>query len=476
MSKICTCLLMVVSIILTSSIAAQTTARGEILSYNQNNASLILSVTTSDLRYNQIPLTGGLISVTIAGTTREAYLLDATRVTDNLLNDIRLTGFNPDIEANPLVLQVADGGSSLRHLADNTNPLDTFEAEIGNDVRVDSIAPPPVPQRRDTQLTIVTQQPEKDYLTSLSGVEAENLGLFPGIQGTMMLNGVQKNFLTIELADYFTATYADFYLYARSTIEDETEFMHLAPHPSTPDAGAPFGLQPNATLTLSFDGFAYEEVSAGSVAAIEGQLLLTDIAPTYLQDINILPGGYVNIIINGVIRAALVMDDTMYDASLSPIGLSSNYILLIQSDGLLIEYRMNDGRTVQEIFNAEVGARVWLRPSKAIETIVREEVVVKVVSEIDPTGFFYIDVTPYELSYLTVLLGEYVEVQVNGIPYRSRVVDDETFNTATEEDDILVYLRDNFIVVTHTVGNNVTAEARYQVSVGDPVVIQRAPN
>ncbi|MBZ0306370.1 MAG: hypothetical protein K8I82_09915, partial [Anaerolineae bacterium] len=62
------------SLVMLTPTAAQTTARGQILSYNESNASLILSITTSDLRYNQIPLSGGLLSITIAGNTREAYL------------------------------------------------------------------------------------------------------------------------------------------------------------------------------------------------------------------------------------------------------------------------------------------------------------------------------------------------------------------------------------------------------------------
>jgi hypothetical protein len=470
------CIIPILIFSLAASAAAQTTARGEILSYNETNSSMILTITTSDLRYNQIPLSGGIISVTIAGTTREAYLLDATKVTGDLLSDIRLTGFNPNTEDNPLVLQVADGGSSLRHLDGKRNPLRTFDAAVGDAVRVDSVAPPPVPQHYDVEITIITLQPEGDFATSLTRPAAENLGLFPGIQGLFIMNGVQRSFLTIQANDYFTAPYADFYLYSR--IFGEDEILHLAPHPGTPDAAAQLGIQGSSTLTLSFDGFAYEETSAGSVVSIQedGQRLLTDVLPEYLESIGVQPGGYVNIIINGVNRAALVMDEAMYKKAQSPVGLSSNYILLADPNGLVLIYTMNDGRIMQQIFNAEAGARVWIRPAKAIETIVREEVVVKVVSEIDPTGFFYIDVTPYELSFLTVLIGEYVDVQVNGISYRSRLVDEETLNTAAPDDDILVYLRDNFIIITHTVGNTVTAEARYQVSVGDPVVIQRAPN
>ncbi len=462
--------LFVLSAVMLAGTAAQTTARGQILSYNESNASLILSLTTSDLRYNQIPLSGGILSITIAGNTREAYLLDAARVTDDLLNDIRLTGFNPDTEQNSLVLLVADGGSALRHLDGEQNPMRTFEAAIGDSVRVESVAPPPVPQRREVEITLTSQQPEKDWATSLSLTDAENLGLFPGIQGVLTFNGLPRNFLTIQAQDYFTAPYADFYLYGKN------DLIHLAPHPSTPDAVTQLGMQANSTLTLSFDGFAYEEVAAGYIVQAEGQQLLTSVKPDYLETIGTPAGSYVNVIINGVNRAALVMDEEMYEASQSPIGLSSNYILLADPNGLRLIYNMQDGRIMQQIFNADVGSRVWIRPAKAIETIVREEVVVKVVSEIDPTGFFYIDVTPYELSFLTVLLGEYVDVQVNGISYRSRVVDDETLSTATPEDDILVYLRDNFIIITHTVGNTVTAEARYQVSAGDPVVIQRAPN
>ncbi|MBZ0309494.1 MAG: hypothetical protein K8I82_25755, partial [Anaerolineae bacterium] len=384
----------------------------------------------------------------------------------------RLTGFNPDAEQNPLVLLVADGGSALRHLDGEQNPMRTFGAAVGDSVRVESVAPPPTPQRREVEITLTGQQPEKDWATSLTQLDAENLGLFPGIQGVMTFNGLPRNFLMIQAEDYFTAPYADFYLYGKN------DLIHLAPHPSTPDAATQLGMQANSTLTLSFDGFAYEEVAAGYITDVQenGQHLLTDVRTDYLESIGITPGSYVNVIINGVNRAALVMDEEMYEASQSPIGLSSNYLLLADPNGLRLIYNMQDGRNMQQIFNADVGSRVWIRPAKAIETIVREEVVVKVVSEIDPTGFFYIDVTPYELSFLTVLLGEYVDVQVNGISYRARVVDDETLNTATPEDDILVYLRNNFIIVTHTVGNTVTAEARYQVSAGDPVVIQRAPN
>ncbi len=455
--------------------AAQTTARGEVLSYNATNNAMVLSLTTSDLRYNQIPLSGGLLSITIDGTTREAYLLEAEKATDNLLNDIRLTGFNPDNDGNPLVLLVANGGSALRHLTDANNPMRTFNADVGDSVRVESIAPPPVPQPREQTITITTQQPEKDYLTSLSRIEAENLGLFPGIGGMFAFNAVTRTFLMIDAADYFTAPYADYYFYARSTA-NEGDFVHLAPHPSTPDAPTQLGIVGGSSLTLSFNGFAYEEVSAGGITALEGQQIFTDIGAAYLEDIAVAPGGYVNLIINGVGRAALVMDAAMYEKAQTSVGLSSNYILLTQENGLSLIYTMNDGRSIAEIFNAELGSRVWIRKAKAIETIVREEVVVKVVSEIDPTGFFYLDVSPYELSFLSVLVGEYVDVQINGIAYRARVVDDETLSTAAPEDDILLFLRENFIIITHTVGNTVTAEARFQVSVGDPVVIQDAPN
>ena len=147
------------------------------------------------------------------------------------------------------------------------------------------------------------------------------------------------------------------------------------------------------------------------------------------------------------------------------------------------------GRTAQGIFDTDIGGRIRMRPAQAIESIARGEAVVKTIAEIAPSGFLYTDITPFELSFLSVLVGEYVDIRINGITYRSRVVDDaliaaeypsfvpdDTSEQPLISDDILIYPNDDHIIITHTPNNTITAEGRFQVSVGDAIVIEPAPN
>jgi hypothetical protein len=187
-------------------------------------------------------------------------------------------------------------------------------------------------------------------------------------------------------------------------------------------------------------------------------------------------GAYVVVSVNGIIRAAMVMDEVMFADALNLGGLTSNYVILRQSGAIKLIYMLEDGRSAQGIFNAELGAQVRLRPAQAIETIVRPEAVVKAVVEVDPDGFLYTDITPFELSFLEVLVGQHVDVRINGITYRSLVVDGGTAGLLYEDEDILAFPNGDHTIITQSAGNSITAESRFQVSVGDIVVIERAPN
>jgi len=153
------------------------------------------------------------------------------------------------------------------------------------------------------------------------------------------------------------------------------------------------------------------------------------------------------------------------------------FVTVLRQTGIIkILYLMQDGRTAQGIFNAEIGSRVRIRPAQAVEAIVRPEAVVKVVSEIAPEGYLYTDITPFELSFLEVLIGDFVDVRINGISYRARVVDAQSVSRDDPDADILIFPDGDHCIVTHTLNNSITAEARFQSSVGDVVVFERAPN
>ena len=459
-------------------IHAQTTAHGAITAYNDFNGSVTINLNESDFRFNQIDLSGGIIAITINGVTREAYMIPLEKDVPDLYTVVRLMGFDPGQDSNPLALFVARSASALRHFDPAQNPLVTFNAQIGDQVRVDAIAGLPTPIQRDIQTQVTALKPSGDLQIALTGFEAESLGLFPPVIGTVTINGVYTaSFTMLRQESYYSeniptelAIYID---------PEDGERLLILPAPGNRTT-LNIAQRSNATdgteVWVDYQGFDYGDTSAGQITAIEGNSLQTNVPGSYLDQLEVRPGSYMLIIINGVIRAALVMDDTLYTASQERFGLSSNYILYRPAEGnLRIVYMVEDGRTAAQIFNDGVGSRLRLRSAHAIETIVREEVVVKAIAEIDPAGFLYTDVSPYELSFLEVLVGEYVNLQINGIRYRSRVVDD-TLLGEVSEGDILLYPLNNRILITHTVGNSVTAEARFQAYVGDPVIIERAPN
>jgi hypothetical protein len=210
----------------------------------------------------------------------------------------------------------------------------------------------------------------------------------------------------------------------------------------------------------------------------------TDIPPAYLDSLGLGPGAYAVVILNGRLRAALVMDAAMLAASQVAGGLSSNYILLIDEGGLRLIYTLGDGRTAGGIFAAQPGDPLRLRPAQAIETIVREEAVVKAVAEIAPEGYLYTDISPFELSYLGVLVGQYVELNINGISYRARIVDGALLaeleaappSDGPPADPILLYLAGDHVIITQRGGDNLTAEARFGAAVGSVVVVVRGVN
>jgi hypothetical protein len=170
------------------------------------------------------------------------------------------------------------------------------------------------------------------------------------------------------------------------------------------------------------------------------------------------------------------MDEVMFADALNLGGLTSNYVILRQTESIKLIYMLEDGRTAQGIFNAEIGSQVRLRPAQAIETIVRPEAVVKAVVEVDPDGYLYTDITPFELSFLEVLVGQHVDVRINGITYRSLLVDSSRVGLLYEDENVLVFPSGDHTIITHPADNTLTAESRFQVSVGDVVVIERAPN
>ncbi len=465
---------------LAGSVGAQSTARGEITSYNPTTARAIIALNSSDLRYNRIPTEGGLLSLSINGNTQQAFLL-AAEIDDNsdLLNAIRLSGFEPTQEAAALVLIVGRQSSALQHLDGESDPLRLFEASVGDVVRVASLAPPPDPEPREIVTEVVFNHPNGDPRLPLSPSQTAARGLFQNMAGMISLNGQPRSFRVI--ADYWaTFPHADVYL-----LPDETDagtFWQIVPPPAnrgTQNLMIEFGLRPGAPITLTYEGYDDANSAAGQVTSIQdnGQQLLTDIPETYLTQIGVEPGGYVVFAVGGALRAGLVMDEAMFAQAYAG-GLSSNYAVLRQTGILKIIYLQADGRVAQTMLAAEVGDAVRLRPAQAVETLIRPEAVIKAISEIPPEGFIYTDISALELSFLEVLVGQYVDVTVNGIAYRARVVDADLLAAPPESHaaDLLVTPYPSHTVLTHLPGDSLTAEARFQASVGDAVVIQRAPN
>lgn len=458
---------------------AQSTARGDIISYNETSASAVLDLDESDLRFAQIETTGGILSVSVGAVTREAYLLPVAEDDGNLLNTLRLMGFDPDVDRVSLVMVVARQNSVLRHLDGVTNPLETLEAEIGDGIRVDAVAPLPIPLQRELEVVVTNTNEIGDLIINLRADDAAAADLFPGVTGVITIGGVEQPFQFVEAANYrfVDPRGATFYMMPSETVE----FLTVVPAPAfrnTTNVAEDYSVPIGAALNITFRGFDYGDTAAGSIVDIQGggQQLVTEIPDSYLDDIQAGLGAYVVVSVNGIIRAAMVMDVIMFDDALNLGGLTSNYVVLRQGGAIKLIYMLQDGRTAQGIFSAELGSQVRIRPAQAIETIVRPEAVVKAIAEVDPDGFLYTDITPFELSFLEVLVGQHVDVRINGITYRSMVVDASTVGLTYEDEDILVFPNGDHTIITQTVGNSITAESRFQVSVGDIVVIERAPN
>lgn len=457
-------------------VRAQTTATGNVVSYNETTASAILSVTAQDFRFNQMPEDGGIVSVTVGDVTREAFLISAERLQslgDDVVTTILLSGFDPNTANNPLVYILAPSISRIQHLDATTNPLTTFQATIGDPVRVNLIAPPPTPVARDVAIPIAEVEADTgNLMLDLSENEAAALGLFTGVRGRVILNGQETTFALVQQENYDTTEVAGVMLFA-------TEEGGIAAWPNffereTTNLASDYGVALGDEIQLLFDGFTYAATSAGTITAIDGQTLTTDIPASYIEENGLMPGRWAILIVNGILRAGLVMDADLYAAAQTPIGLSSNYVVLQDGETLSIVYLQDDGRQLADIFDAEVGTSVWLRPSVELDPVVNENVIVKAVSEIAPEGFLYIDVTPFELSFLEVLVGQFVNVDINGIRIRSQVVDDSVVPDPSAA--ILVVPGENYMILSQQVGDNLTAETRFQASVGNPVIIQRAPN
>lgn len=462
---------------------AQSTGRGDIVAYNDNDATVVLDFNESDLRYNQMELSGGILSLTINDVTLEAYLIPAWRDTSDLENTIRLIGFDPALDGIELALIVARSGSTLQHLDGVTNPLYLFKAQVGDAVRVEEIAPPPVPIQSSLETVVQLTQVNGDIRLNLTAQEAEAAGLFKGVTGTVTLNGQTRSFLRIEPDQYFTAPPADMVLSTETA--DEVEYLILQPSAAkrtTQSLAQEFRAGVGLPVTLAYPTFDYSHNAAGRVVEIQGdaQQLITDVPASELDNLGVQLGGYVVVAINGLTRAAMVMDEVMFAEALELGGLASNYVVLRQSGILKIIYLLADGRTAQGIFNADIGSQVRLRAAAAIETIIRPEAIVKAIAEIDPRGFLYTDVTPFELSFLEVTVGQYVDVRINGITYRSLVVDERLLNQVNADPNsreaILVYPLADRILLTQRISDTLTAEVRFQASVGDVVVFERAPN
>jgi len=465
---------------------AQSTAKGNVVSYNELTATLVLDLNESDLRFNQIDPAGGVVSLTLGEQTRQAYLLPAAlaapETSGDKRNALRLVGFDPAVDGIDLVLYVGRQSSTLAHVDGSQNPQETFAAQTGDELRLDVVAGMPSPQAQEAQAAVLLTEYNGETRLDLSPEHADQLGIFPGVGGTLELNGQSATFFAVSPETLFTAPPADVYLIPQES--EGIRYLYLIPPPDarqTLHIANTFALQPGSPVVFHYTGFDYGG-DAGRVVDIQdnGQQLLTDIPASTLDEMGVGLGGYVVVSVNGITRAALVMDEMLFVGAFERGGLRSNYILLRQTGILKIIYMLEDGRSAQSIFAAERGAAVRLRPAQATETITRGEAVVKAVAEIAPEGFLYTDITPYELSFLAVVVGEYVDVQLNGITYRARLVDENLLarlqqDTATS-DDILVFPNRDHTIITHSFENILSAEERFQASVGDAVVIYPAPN
>jgi hypothetical protein len=460
-------------------VGAQSTARGEIVSYNETSRSAVLDLDESDLRFAQIETTGGILSVSVAGVTKEAYLLPNEQDGGDVVNTLRLMGFDPDVDGVSLLIVVARQNSVLRHLDGVSNPLRTLDAAVGDEIRVDAVAPLPTPHQRELDTLVTGMSDIGDLSLDLLQADAAAAGLFPGVLGTLNIGGLDQPFQFVMPADYRFADPHDSVFYL---VPSETDaFVQVLPAPAfrnTTNIAEDYGIPIGALLHVTYRGFDYGDTAAGRIIDIQGdgQQLITEIPASYLDDIQAGLGAYVVVSVNGIIRAAMVMDEVMFADALNLGGLTSNYVILRQSGSIKLIYMLEDGRSAQGIFNAEIGSQVRLRPAQAIETIVRPEAVVKAVVEVDPDGYLYTDITPFELSFLEVLVGQHVDVRINGITYRSLLVDSSGVGLLYEDEDILVFPSGDHTIITQPADNTLTAESRFQVSVGDVVVIERAPN
>lgn len=470
-------------------VTAQSAAQGKILSYNQQDHTALLDLDESDLRFNQIDLNGGLVSLTIGRVTRQAYFIPAEQVGDDLNVALVIRGFDPLRDSVEVAVILGRTNSLLASLVSNQTPLQLFEAQVGDSVRLEYIAPLPTASPRQLQIRVESLQEDGDLNLALTPQTASEQGLFHGMTGTITLITQQRTFAVVTPDTYFTSARADLYL-----MPDESgHVMQLLPSPETRptiNVAQTFGIAPTYELVVDYRGYDASLGSMGQVTEFQadGQIILTNIPASYLTEQNIPLGSYAVVIINGLLRGALVMDEAMFAQALSVGGISTNYVLLPQTDILKIVYLVEDGRTAQGIFGADIGSNVWIRPAQAVEVVVREEAVVKTIAEIDADGILYTDISPLDLSYLTVLVGDYVNVQINSISYRAQVVDEALLAAYSQppeatpegfpEGIILLYPspRQNRILITHAATDSISAEARFQASVGDAVIVSPAPN
>lgn len=457
------------------TVHAQSTALGDISNYNVLDASILLDLDESDLRFNQIDPSGGIVSLSVGEITHLAYLIPVELDTGNLESAARLLGFHPTSDGIEFALVVSRTASTISYLKRHRNPMTPFLAQLGDTVRVDAIAG--LPRSEQTQLqTTVTQTLERgDLELALSPAEADAQGIFVGRDGNITLNGQVRSFIRVEQDRYFQSAVRDIYL-----MEVDGD-LRLLPPPDQRDAldlGFAFGMAEGQEIRFEFPIFFPQEDIAGYITDIQenGTQLITTIPEARLDDLGIPLGGYAVFILNGQLRAAMVMDENMIVNAFERFGLSSNYILLRQLGALKLIYMTPDGRNAQDIFEAQIGDPIRLRPAQAVETIIRAEAIVKVIAEIDPEGFLYSDVTPFELSFLEVLVGEFVNVNINGIDYRAKVVDDTLVNIPDPTTPIFLYPFSERIIVTHQAEDQITAEGRFQAGVGNVIVISRAPN
>lgn len=461
-------------------LAAQSTARGEVISYNEANNTAILDLDASDLRFNGIPTEGGIVSLTVAAVTAEAYLLPAEEgQSAPAAERVRLVGFEPDADGIDLVIEVGRSVSVLSHLG-GRDPLGFLSAAIGDEVRVDAVAALPTPVSRDIVAEVTYTSMAGDVRLNITREAAATQGLFVGVRGTLVAPAHELSFVVVGPEEYFTATAsADVYV-TYETLDDVT-VLQIVPQTGardTQNVTIDYDLWTGTALSLQFTSFEYGDAAPGHVVDIqaEGQQLVTDIPESYLDRIGVANGAYVVFTVNGVVRAGMVMDETMIISAYEFGGLRSNYVILRQSGILKLVYLQEDGRVLADMLGAEIGARVRMRAAQATETIIREEAIVKAVSEVHPDGYLYTDITPFELSFLEVLVGQYVEVQMNGIIYRTRVADAALLAGDLSGEDMLAIPQDDHLIISHVAGDSITAEGRFQVSVGDVVAITRAPN